>query len=68
MLNRRKIYSEKLLSNQIVYCEVTIADQMPHKAVIIPGNGSGDVTRANWYSWVNKVRNHNKIVTQMPLK
>ena len=25
------------------------------KAVIIPGNGSGDVTRANWYSWVNKV-------------
>ena len=28
---------------------------MPNKAVIIPGNGSGDVTRANWYSWVNKV-------------
>ena len=25
------------------------------KAVIIPGNGSGDVTRSNWYSWVNKV-------------
>jgi len=24
------------------------------KAVIIPGNGSGDVTRSNWYSWVNK--------------
>ena len=25
------------------------------RAVIVPGNGSGDVTRANWYSWVNKV-------------
>ena len=24
------------------------------KVVIVPGNGSGDVTRSNWYSWVNK--------------
>ena len=24
------------------------------KIVIVPGNGSGDVTRSNWYAWVNK--------------
>lgn len=26
---------------------------MPH-IVIIPGNGSGDVTRANWYGWAKR--------------
>ena len=29
---------------------------MSKRAVIVPGNGSGDVTRSNWYSWVMKVR------------
>ena len=24
------------------------------KVVIVPGNGAGDVTRCNWYPWVNK--------------
>ena len=24
------------------------------KAVIVPGNGAGDVERANWYGWANK--------------
>ena len=27
------------------------------KAVIIPGNGSGDVTHSNWYGWANKKLN-----------
>ena len=24
------------------------------KAVIVPGNGSGDVERSNWYGWARK--------------
>ena len=32
------------------------------KAVIIPGNGSGDVTRSNWYSWVNKVSDQTEMI------
>jgi len=27
------------------------------KAVIIPGNGSGDVARSNWYGWANRKLN-----------
>ena len=27
------------------------------KAVIIPGNGSGDVAMSNWYGWANRKLN-----------
>ena len=30
---------------------------MGKKVVIVPGNGAGDVTRANWYGWVNRKLN-----------
>ena len=28
--------------------------EKPVKAVIIPGNGTGDVSRSNWYGWANR--------------
>ena len=38
------------------------------RAVIVPGNGSGDVTRANWYSWVNKVvRNYSPFTRRVEI-
>ena len=30
------------------------ASSAPLKAVIVPGNGGGDVFRANWYGWAHK--------------
>jgi len=31
--------------------------EKPVKAVIIPGNGMGDVSRSNWYGWANRKLN-----------
>merc|ERR1712034_159458 len=44
--------------------------QQPCRAVIIPGNGSGNVHRSNWYGWLyeklNKMENFSCELKDMP--
>lgn len=39
---------------ELVLDTLIATDSMPLKVVIVPGNGGGDVFRANWYGWAHK--------------
>merc|ERR1712227_1056456 len=46
--------TNKITSHNIFGFSLQKINIMSKRAVIVPGNGSGDVTRSNWYSWVMK--------------